>query len=140
MINQKDVIVMLIPFPNIWSTLAVRNHMYICMKEDRLHHEFVKCQTLKYDMLINSPINSFVDEQADITRNPFVHSTRIDCDKVFTTDSVVYSEDLLTDRRRNVSDDLFGDIQKKLNDNPFQKIPLDEDDLVNLNYAIDWIF
>ena len=122
--------------------LSLQCENYTCKftKEDTPHHEFVKCQTLKYDMLINSPINSFVDEQADITRNPFVHSTRIDCDKVFTTDSVVYSEDLLTDRRRNVSDDLFCDIQKKLNDKPFQKIPLDEDDLVNLNYAIDWIF
>jgi len=32
LINQRDVVTIRIPFPDIASTLAVRSHMYICFQ------------------------------------------------------------------------------------------------------------
>lgn len=88
MINQRDVIRMRIPYPDINSDLAVMSHMYICKKADGSLYEYVKCQTLKPAMLSGRLLKHFVDENADISRNPFKRATRIDCDKIFYTDSV----------------------------------------------------
>ena len=75
MIELKDVIRMKIPYPSINARLAANSHMYICRKKEGTYYEYVKCQTLKPYMLYNNIIKHYHDEDADITRNPFVHNT-----------------------------------------------------------------
>ena len=77
------------PYPNKTSVLAHTKHMYVCIGEDHGHYQFVKCQTLKQTMLINSPISHYVDELPDLMRNPFVNPTRIDCDKEFVSEGLI---------------------------------------------------
>ena len=71
------------PYPNMSSNLAIKSHMYICWKNVDHDVSIIKCQTLKPYMILNNVIDHYVDEEADISRNPFKHATRIDCDKVF---------------------------------------------------------
>lgn len=81
MIKEKDVLRMKVPFPNISSGLAVQSHMYICSKSNGNSFGFVKVQTLKPYMINSDIIQHYVDEKANPMRNPFRHSSRIDCDK-----------------------------------------------------------
>lgn len=137
MINQKDVIRMKVPFPTINDNLAVKSHMYICRTHKSYYHEFVKCQTLKPYMLFNNPMKHFVDEPADINRNPFVHATRIDCDKVFATYNVTYADILKTTLRSNISNDVFELIEHELLADGFIRINISENDLKSLNSFIN---
>lgn len=78
----------------------------------------------------------FVDELEDRDRNPFERPTRIDCDKLFVTEAVIYDTKMKTKRRPDVSTDLFNDVIKELNADGCATIPINEDELVNLNYRI----
>ena len=126
---------MKIPFPSVSSELAYSAHMYICVVST-IQYKFVKCQTLKPYMLIQSPMEKYCDETPDITRNPFTRPTRIDCDKKFTTSGVAYADSLLTERRPDVCEELFAQINEKLSAND---IALDEAKLVALNPYISRI-
>lgn len=139
MINERSVIRMKVPYPSISSCLAVQAHMYICKSSENTHYSFVKCQTLKPYMLINNPLKHFVDEQADIKRNPFLHATRIDCDKLFATENVSYDDALLAIRRCDICQDLYDDVVAELKQDGWENVTLkDERDLADLNSLITY--
>ncbi|GAA5414333.1 hypothetical protein UREOM_0440 [Ureaplasma sp. OM1] len=136
MINPKDVITMKIPFPSISDKLAVSSHMYICRRHDGATYEYVKCQTKKPCMLYKSPISNYLDEQPNIQRNPFINPTRIDCDKLFFTKSAQYDDKLKTNKRNDVCDDLFNQIQRKLSTTSITYIHINEAELASINPLI----
>lgn len=105
MISPKDVITMRIPYPSIQDGLALAAHMYICRDKSGHHCEFVKCQTLKPKMLTSNLVRHFIDEAPDLTRNPFQKMTRIDCDKLFITESVKFDLRMRTSSRPDISDE-----------------------------------
>lgn len=61
MINEKNVIIMKIPYPMINGGLALKPHMYICKKSQSTNHEFIKCQTLKPYMLTSNIMQHYWD-------------------------------------------------------------------------------
>lgn len=133
MINRRDVIRMYIPYPNMNSKLAVQRHMYVCYSASGNDHSFVKCQTLKPHMLFGTLVKHYVDEKPDITRNPFVTTTRIDCDKLFTTSKVVFDDQDKTTNRPDVSVDVMNDIDKELAADGFVEEVINASDIISLN-------
>ena len=137
MIKERDVIRMKVPYPSINSRLAVQAHMYICKSSDTSRYSFVKCQTLKPYMLINNPLKPFIDEPADIRRNPFSRTTRIDCDKLFSTEKVKYDDALLATRRRDVCEELYDAVTAELEQDGWENVAIDDGNkLVSLNQMI----
>ena len=125
---------MRVPFPSISSELAVKSHMYICQYANGRQHSFVKCQTLKpYMLLATSPMKHYCDEQPNLSRNPFKNTTRIYCDKLFSSRAVKYDLSLLTSNRSDVCDDLFNKIIIELTADGYQNIQMNEQELVQLN-------
>lgn len=139
MINKKDVIRIKIPYPSVNSGLAQSAHMYICKESSNYKYEYVKCQTLKPYMFKNGTMRHYCDEQADLSRNPFEHATRIDCDKVFATELVKYDELLKTTRRSTVCDDLFQKVLAELAADGYNKEKVDETELTLLNDLVTFI-
>lgn len=136
MIDVKDVIRMRIPYPSISSDLAVNAHMYVCKENSDYHYKFVKCQTLKPGMILNPSFKHFIDEEPDIERNPFRRTTRLDCDKLFSTDTVDYSPSMKTPSRNDVCDDLFRQILEQYAGGEYTLYPLNEPELISLNPLI----
>jgi len=136
LINQRDVIRMRILYLSISAKLAVSSHMYICKEANNGRYEYVKCQTLKPNMLTGNMIRHFVDEEADICRNPFQRTTRIDCDKLFTTDTVEYGDELKTTARPDVCKELYDEVIRELYADGYDTIKMDEDELVSINPMI----
>jgi len=136
LINEKDVVTMRVPFPSISSTLAVQAHMYICLKSGN-DKEFLKCQTFKpAHMVAHKPPYNYIKETPDISRNPFNYITTIDCDKAFCVSNVTVSPDLLARSRKNVSSELFTEIQGKIQSNSYLKEQLDSNSLAQINQKI----
>lgn len=127
---------MKVPYPNMQSDLAVTNHMYICRNNSHPHYEFIKCQRYKPYMLIRDIMVHYLDEDSDLTRNPFRKLTRIDCDKLFVTNSVVYSDTIKTERRPDVCQELYDDILTELMTDGYEEIVLDESILIAINDGI----
>lgn len=136
MISPGDVIRMKVPYPNISAGLAVSAHMYICREAEGDNYEYIKCQTLKPKMLGSSLFRHFVDEAPDISRNPFQRTTRIDCDKVFTTNSFCYDDGMKTTARPDVCSELFSKILKELEADGYEEIKMNVDELTGLNPKI----
>lgn len=136
MINTRDVIRMKIPYPSISSKLAAAAHMYICKTNNNHKYEFIKCQTLKPYMLMGNQMQHYYDEFADISRNPFQKTTRIDCDKLFTTSTVKYDDALKTTARPDVCMDLYNAVIKELNADGYTSLNIDENILQSLNPLI----
>lgn len=130
---------MKVPYPSISDNLAVSAHMYICKKSDSPVYEFIKCQTLKPYMICNNTMKHFCDEVPDINRNPFQRTTRIDCDKLFSTDGVEYNVNLKTYTRGDVCVDLFSEILKELMADGYNLVRINETDLLSLNALITTI-
>ena len=139
MINKKDVIRMRIPFPNIQAQLAIQSHMYICMQDLIPEYGFVKCQTLKPYMLNNPVFVHYVDEPADANRNPFVRTTRIDCDKLFKTVSLDFDSEMKTMIRPDICQDLYDTTNQELLIDGHIVVLLNSDELVSLNKLISKI-
>lgn len=136
MINEKDVVRMRIPFPNIDSNLAVSTHMYICM-ENGIEKKFVKSQTKKpYHLMKNSEPFRRIVEDVNIQRNPFNRKTLIDCDKLFAVKDISIHSDLLTTSRRDVCEDLFSQISRALSHDNLNTHHLEKDLLLRLNYKM----
>lgn len=133
MINEKDVVRMKIPYPSVSNKLALSSHMYICKTVNNTLREFVKCQTLKPYMLINGTMKHYCDEQPDITRNPFKRTTRIDCDKLFSTNTVKYDLGLRTDSRTDICQSLYNEVVKELEADGYKNININETELKSLN-------
>ncbi len=136
MINKRDVIRMKVPYPSIGAQLAVSSHMYVCITVDGSMYEYVKCQTLKPKMLASRRFKHFIDEQPDVSRNPFQRMTRIDCDKVFVTKSVQYGDGLKTNRRPDVCQELYDMIVEEVNKDGYDSIGMNEDELTRINPLI----
>ena len=128
---------MKIPYPSISSGLAVKSHMYICKTSTSLRHEFVKCQTLKPSMIGSNLIKHYCDELPDISRNPFQHATRIDCDKLFVTENVQYDSRLRTTTRPDVCQDLFAEVLSELIEDGYLQNQINEHQLQQLNPLIN---
>lgn len=84
-------------------------------------------------MIGNAIFQHFVDESPDINRNPFRNPTRIDCDKIFTTESSSYDEALKTELRPDVCDELFNSILDELSCDGYATIKPDEEHIRQLN-------
>lgn len=138
MIEIRDVIRMKIPFPWMTSGLALKAHMYICKNVISSDYEFVKCQTLKPSMIGNSnfPAKHYIDERPDITRNPFVNPTRIDCDKVFLSSGANYADSMKTTSRPDVCPELFSEVIHELEIDGYEKNKLDIEQLKLLNHSV----
>nr|WP_296961221.1 hypothetical protein [uncultured Mediterraneibacter sp.] len=136
MINTKDVIRIKIPYPSINDNLALHAHMYICKTSDSSLKELVKCQTLKPYMLIHNTIQHYCDEQPDIQRNPFNHVTRIDCDKLFSSNNVLYDLNLRTTSRVDICQELYDEITNELEKDGYQEIMMNQNELTSLNPLI----
>lgn len=106
---------MRIPFPNLRSGLATKDHMYICVESVGMNKQFVECQSLKPKMLGNPMFKNFIDEHPDISRNPFTRDTRIDLDYTFGTTNSTYKRELLARIMQTVHNDLYADITSVLN-------------------------
>ena len=133
LINKKDVVKLLIPFPDFSSDLAVVAHMYICCESNRCKKSFVKVQTLKPYMLINRTMRHYVDEPPDISRNPFTKLSRIDCDKAFKSARLKYGLELRTKLRTDICDELMKVIDDEIARDGFDTIILNEADMMLLN-------
>lgn len=136
MIDAKDVVRMKIPYPDINAELAVSSHMYICKSVCGSVYEFVKCQTLKPKMLAGKLLRHYVDEEADRSRNPFQRTTRIDCDKVFTTKSVQYDSRLRTTSRPDICQELYDKVMEELDADGYAIIEMNEEELTGINPMI----
>ena len=125
---------MRVPFPNINSSLALKSHMYICIQNGN-NKEFIKCQRFKIThMLADSPPYQILIEEPNKNRNPFIKTTTIDCDKSFCVSCVIIDKKLLT--TRNVCNELFGSIMRKIKHNNFFKENLDPISLCDSNCLI----
>ncbi|MFM9414130.1 hypothetical protein ACKQTC_07095 [Peptococcus simiae] len=134
MIEARDVIRMRVPFPGIDSRLAMQSHMYICQIKKTNTHGFLKCQTLKPYMLgEQNPMKNFHDEEADLDRNPFVRTTRIDCDRIFSTKAIEYSEKMRTTNRKDICTELFQVLLNKIANETPEVIQVNEDELLRIN-------
>lgn len=139
LINPKDVITMLIPFPDIDATLAQIKHMYICWRKIGTEYRFVKCQSVKPYMLDKIVCKHYVDEEANEQRNPFKHTTKIDCDKVFMTKLVNYDNKMKTKPKSNVCQELYDLIIEELVTDGYEIIHLNESTMVRLNKLVTLI-
>lgn len=140
MIDERSVIRMKFPYPSINSRLAVQAHMYICKSSEHPKFSFVKCQTLKPYMLINNPLRHFIDELVNIERNPFSRTTRIDCDKLFSTWKVSYGDGLLATRRHDVCQALYDDVLAELEQDGWEDVAIEnEREIAELNPLITFI-
>ncbi len=139
MISRKDVIRVRMPFPDISSDLAITSHMYICRQVDGTTYRFVKCQTLKPQMLGSGLMRHYWDEQPDLSRNPFCHMTRIDCDKEFCTTGVEYHEALRTTVRTDVSGDVMREVERELFCDGYSSYRIDETSLLQINPLVSAI-
>lgn len=114
MIKKQDVVRLLVPFPDINSGLASARHMYICHKVVESETDLIKCQSYKNKYFITKKLKHKVIEAANIQRNPFNHTSLIDCDKLFRFENVCIPEKLLTKNRRDVCSDLFNNVENEL--------------------------
>lgn len=137
MIERRDVVRLKVPFPDISSGLAVRSHMYICRQVENSVHSFVKCQSLKPWMLTSSIFQHYWDEQPDISRNPFQHETRIDCDKEFFTTGIQYDDALKTISRPDVCEDVMREVERELFCDGFDETQIDEAALLQINQLVE---
>lgn len=71
-----------------------------------------------------------------INRNPFNKTTRIDCDKLFVTESVKYDLRLRTDSRPDVCKELYDNVIKELEIDGYKRIKINESELLKLNSLI----
>lgn len=139
LINPKDVITMLIPFPDINAKLAQKKHMHICWQKIGTEHHFVKCQSVKPYMLDKTVCKHYIDEEADEQRNPFKHTTKIDCDKVFMTKSVSYDNAMKTKPKSNICQKLYDLIAEELITDGYKTIHLNELAMIRLNRLVTLI-
>lgn len=127
---------MKLPFPNISSALAVSAHMYICENVVGNDYCFIKCQSFKNMYYY---LHHYLVEKPNILRNPFLHTSLIDCDKRFNLKHVLISEDILTKSRRDVSPQLFQEIKNEIDDEACIDNEIDRIKLNKLNRKIKLI-
>ena len=130
MISKKDVVTLRMPFPNIQASLAVQSHMYICLENINNQKKFIKCQTAKAKLI--NKVNTYIIEESDSTRNPFLKETLLDLDKKFFLLGVKIPLLLRTSIRTNISDILYNEILKKINVS-IGKVNIDTNEFLSVN-------
>ena len=134
MINKADVVTINIPFQKIHPSLALREHMFICLQEGK-NKEFVICQTFKPTHLLSCrPPYDYLVEEKNENRNPFSKKTTINCDKSFCVSDVIIDKALLT--YRNICKALFKSILSTINHDNFYQENLEPAMLCRLNFCI----
>ena len=68
-----------------------------------------------------------------------IYDTRIDCDKLFNTSGVWYSDKLLTSIRRDICKELYNELEFKIKNIDISIIKVIEKDLIMLNKFIRFI-
>lgn len=114
MINQRDVVTIRIPFPDIASTLAVRSHMHICFQPG-IEKQLLKIQTYKHKHDINMPCKNYIILQSNSYEHPCRNKSIIDLDKLFLVNNIRIPRDLLAERP--ISENIYNEIKNKL-ENP----------------------
>lgn len=136
MISEKDVVRIKLPFPHINAGLAVRSHMYVCIKKGE-SKELVASQTYKTEHLKSDvPPFKYVIEESDINRNPFKWKSIIDCDKKFIIENAQIPNHLLTTSRPDICDDLYNDILGEIGQGNVNLHTIPVKSLTNINPAI----
>jgi len=134
LIDKADVVRINFPFPNIDPSLALQEHMFICIQEGN-NKEFIKCQSFKPTHLLSScPPTHYLIEEKNKNRNPFSKRTTIDCDKSFCVSCIILDKKLLA--YRNVCKSLFNSILMKIEHSDFYKENIDPVVLCMSNYFI----
>lgn len=108
-------------------------HMYICERCDQHDYCLIKCQSFKNNFY---KLHNFIIERPNKNRNPFLHTSLIDCDKRFSLKSVMISEEILTKKRRDISYELFTDIENKIDEEKCVNNDIDRNLLNSLNSKI----
>lgn len=103
-----------VPYSLIIDGMDMASYMYICRTQSGTYYEYVKCQMLKLYILINNTMAQYHDEKPDLTKNPFTRTTRIDCNKLFSTYTVTYDVQMKITNRLDVCDDLFSKMEQEL--------------------------
>lgn len=133
MIKERDVVSLLIPFPDINTPLAKYPHMYICNQAGSTK-KFVKCQTKKpYHLRRDSEPKKRITEKADITRNPFNNETIIDCDKNFILIGTSINLNARTSNRPDVCKELYDSVLCELNHRELNLHTFEIDEIKHLN-------
>ncbi|MDR1558558.1 MAG: hypothetical protein LBS84_02460 [Clostridiales bacterium] len=98
-----------VSYPDKGSDLAAYAHMYICIENNGIDCCFAKRQSYKpYHSLPGSKPDKRIVEAPDKSRNPFIHPTLIDLDKLFVIDCRVLNDSVKS--RIGVNDALLSDI------------------------------
>ena len=128
---------MLLPFPNLSSALARKPHMYICL-ENKHPKRFIICRSTKpYLLEPDMSPYQFIQAMPDIRHNPFIKPTLLDCDKSFSMDNeIMINRALLTTKRRDISEELFCELEYSIRHDKFKEIVLDANDVAQLNSGI----
>lgn len=137
MIETRDVVRLYMPFPDITSDLAVKLHMYICRESHDDSYVYLKCQSLKPSMIGDPRFVYYVDEDANSTRNPFRHTTRIDCDKLFGIRDVIMEDSLKLGTHCKVSENLMNDIETVLKASRPEVIQMDREEVRRINFGVE---
>lgn len=90
-------------------------------------------------MLDKTVCKHYIDEEADEQRNPFKHTTKIDCDKVFMTKSVSYDNAMKTKPKSNICQKLYDLIAEELITDGYKTIHLNELAMIRLNRLVTLI-
>ncbi|TDL34587.1 hypothetical protein E2R51_02395 [Jeotgalibacillus sp. S-D1] len=137
MIDKRHVIRMKVPFPDVKSGLATQAHMYVCL-DNADEKRFVACQTFKpYHLKSGSKPLQRICEEPDINRNPFLKTSLIDCDKGFSFQGVNFPLALVTPKRDKVCEDLFYNIQNKIEHDSFTYTYPDINAFLSCNPKVD---
>lgn len=84
-------------------------------------------------MFTNNPMRHFVDEKPDLSRNPFKYETRIDCDKDFYTEGIMYADAMRTPRRPDVCIDTMVKVEAELHTDGYISNRIPDADVVRIN-------
>ena len=119
MISEKDVIKVLMPFPDINSDLALIKHYYIWHSNVQNNKVLFKCQTHKATMIAKCGGNKKFRENYYLIRVgnqvPFIRNTVVDKKQIFAlNDTMIPKKYLSPEKPSNIPEQIYGDIVKEI--------------------------
>ncbi|BAK95117.1 hypothetical protein [Tetragenococcus halophilus] len=131
MTKVKDIVTMKIPFPKLSSNLAVKSHMYLCIKHGE-NKRFLSCQTKK-PLLLRSdePPFHFVDVGVNKSECPFVRDTLIACDYYFQLSNIHINPSLLA--QKGVSSNIYSKVDAEIKHPNFKEQKISVNNLLKIN-------
>ena len=138
MIKERDVIEVLMPFPNISSGLATWKHYYICNKNQSSNKVFFKCQSQKPSFITNNSVRDFRKTFYTIRVSPtvpFKKSTVIDKEVLLMLNStIVPLEYLSRSKPSNIPSGIYqGIVDEILVKGQPKYITVNRDEFIELN-------